>query len=134
MIFDPLIGEPILDQLDKHAQDQLQLQQQLVAKTHHYWVKCPGCGHTVVRRELINKGCFRCGWQGTEEEIRLAIPKGPSQLAKPQGPPQVTTATTLSEIRSMTLYKVDCPQCQTQVVREQLIQNGCYLCEWKPKE
>ena len=123
MIFDPLIGEPILDQIDKHAQDQLQ--QKLVARTHHYWVKCPGCGHTVVRRELINKGCFRCGWQGTEEEI---------QLAKTEVPGQVTENTTLSQVKRMSSYKVDCPQCQTRVVREQLIQNGCYLCEWKPKE
>ena len=132
MIFDPLIGKPILDQVSKRAEDQLE--QMLVDKKHRYWVQCPGCGHTVVRKELINKGCFRCGWQGTEEEIQLATPKGPSQLAKPTGPPQVTTTTTLSEIGKMTLYKIDCPQCEAQVVREQLIENGCYRCAWKPAE
>ena len=121
MVLDPLIGKPILDQIDRRAQDQLQ--QKLVAKTHPYWTRCPGCGRTVVRRELMNKGCFRCGWQGTEEDTMLATPKGP---------PQVTATTTLSEMKSMTLYKVDCPQCQTRVVREQLIENGCYLCGWKP--
>lgn len=123
MVFDPLIGEPLLDQIDKRAQDELQ--QKLVEKRGVYWVKCPGCGRTVVRKELLKKGCYLCRWQGTEEDI---------ELARRDIPDEVTEDSTLSEIGRMTLYRVDCPQCQTKVVREQLMASGCYLCGWRPAE
>jgi len=34
-----------------------------------YWVRCPACGRRVVKKELIKKGCYICGWQ-PEERIR----------------------------------------------------------------
>jgi len=123
MVFDPLIGGPLFDQIERHAKDQLE--RKLVKKKGVYWLRCPSCGRLVVRRELINKGCFRCGWQGTEEQIRLA---------KTQVPSRVSETTALDEIKSMGSYKVDCPQCGTRVVREQVIEKGCYLCGWKPEE
>ena len=28
-----------------------------------YRVYCPACSAPVVRQELLNKGCYLCGWQ-----------------------------------------------------------------------
>ena len=123
MVFDPLIGGALFDQIERHAKDQLE--RKLVEKKGVYWLRCPSCGRLVVRRELIQKGCYVCGRQGTEEEIRLA---------KTQVPSRVSETTALDEIKSMGSYKVDCPQCGTRVVREELIEKGCYLCGWRPEE
>ncbi len=32
-------------------------------KNSFYWVKCPACGRSVVKKELIRKGCFICGYK-----------------------------------------------------------------------
>lgn len=105
----------ILDEVKKEARGE---------KKTHYWLPCPGCGRLVVRKELMKKGCYICGWHGTEDEIRAARARENSQL---------TEDSTVAQIKGMTCYKIDCPQCQTRLVREQLIEKGCYICGWRPK-
>lgn len=71
-------------------------------------VYCPGCGSPVLREELLDKGCYVCGWS-------------PSPHPSPyQG----------EGVRAP--FKVVCPGCGTAVVREQLVESGCYVCGWQP--
>ncbi len=30
-------------------------------------------------------------------------------------------------------YRVNCPNCSTQVLMEQLMESGCYVCGYKPE-
>jgi len=39
-----------------------------VEKATPYRVSCPGCGTTVVRQELLDKGCYVCGWRPADED------------------------------------------------------------------
>jgi len=39
-----------------------------VEKATPYRVSCPGCGTTVVREELLDKGCYICGWRPADED------------------------------------------------------------------
>ena len=32
-------------------------------KRSSYWVECPACGRQVVKKELVKKGCYICGWK-----------------------------------------------------------------------
>ncbi|MFQ5987866.1 MAG: hypothetical protein ACE5H6_03350 [Dehalococcoidia bacterium] len=109
-----VFGKLIVDEVNKQAK---------TAKKSSYWLPCPGCARLVVRKELIRKGCYLCGWQGTEEEIEQAESEGPSRLNEDS---------TLGEIKRMTSYRMNCPHCGARVVREHLIEKGCYRCGWKP--
>lgn len=120
MVLDPLTGKTLLEQIDKRARDEV-----LIQKKSNYWLRCPSCGRLVVKKELINKGCFVCGWRGTEEE---------AGAAKHYATNRVTTDTSKEELQGMGLYRLDCPQCQAKVVRTDLIEKGCYRCGWKPTE
>ncbi len=48
------IFKPILDEVKKETGRK---------RRSPYWVRCPACGRRVVKKELINKGCYICGWQ-----------------------------------------------------------------------
>ena len=106
----------IVDQVGKQAKKEAK-----TAKKSSYWLSCPGCGRLVVRKELIKKGCYLCGWHGTEEEIEQA-----------EGPSRLTEDSTFDEIERMTSYRMNCPHCGAGVLREHLIEKGCYRCGWKP--
>ncbi len=108
-MFDP-ISKALLDEVNKYARSQR------IGKGT-YWIRCPACGKRVVKKELIKKGCYVCEWQGTEEEIERAME-------------QRGDAETRERPAS---YRTYCPQCNTQVVRAELLENGCYRCGWKPE-
>ena len=65
----------------------------------------------MVKKELIKKGCYVCGWQGTEEVIELALIKKEDTHS----------------------YWTDCPKCGRRVVREELGGKGCFICGYKPE-
>ncbi len=71
-------------------------------KKNSYWVRCPACGRRVVKKELMKKGCYVCGWQKTQSK-------------KPDSGP----------------YRINCPGCGVKVVREELLKKGCYICGYK---
>jgi len=79
-----------------------------------YWVSCPACGREVVKKELINKGCYLCGWQGKEDELGKAGTKHLDQRSC-QNP-----------------YRTHCPKCGAKVITQQLREKGCYICGWRP--
>lgn len=94
---------------------------QIRAERTRDWTRCPACNRELLKKELLRKGCYLCGWRGTEEE---AENEGPGQLEEPS---------TLNELQGMSSFKVDCPECGTRVIREQLAEKGCYICGWKPR-
>lgn len=92
-----------------------------------YWMLCLSCRRRVVKKELIKKGCYLCGWKGTAEEIELAQAKQISQLS------QSKQAVLSSEIENIYTFRTDCPECGREVITAQLKEKGCYICGWKPK-
>ena len=101
MVLDP-ISKALLDRIDQCAKGQIEEEKK---KKNPYWVRCPACGRRVVKKELVKKGCYVCGWQETQNK-------------KPDSGP----------------YRIDCPKCGTKVVREELLKKGCYSCGYKSKE
>ena len=73
-----------------------------------YWVSCPACGRQVVGKELLSKGCYICGWQGTEDELERGGDRKP--------------------------YRTNCPKCGAKVITETLLEKGCYICGGKERQ
>lgn len=112
------VGDKVLD----HVDESIEAEKRKEAASK-YWMRCPSCGKKVVKKELIKKGCYACGWKGTEEEIELARAKQMSQ-ARSIGP--------LGEKENAHSYWTDCPKCGRRVVREELEEKGCFICGYKP--
>jgi len=111
------VGDKILD----HVDESIEAEKRKEAASK-YWMRCPFCGKRVVKKELIKKGCYVCGWQGTEEEIELVKAKSVSKAGK---------LSSLSRKLKSDSYRVNCPRCGRQVIREELEEKGCYVCGWK---
>ncbi len=75
-----------------------------------YWIECPSCGKQVVKKELLKKGCYICGWKGTEENLKLVKTKRKQKKS----------------------YYTYCPKCGRKVVTEELEEKGCFICGYKP--
>jgi acetyl-CoA carboxylase beta subunit len=73
----------------------------------------------MVKQELIEKGCWACGWRGTEEEIELAKVKRESGAIGQEGKAVGES------------YKTRCPNCGKLVITKELKEKGCYICGWK---
>jgi len=112
MVFGPIF-QRILEEAKEEAERK---------RRSPYWVVCPGCGRRVVQKELIKKGCYACGWRGTEEELELAKTKSVSQPGK---------VSNLDKRASQNLYRTNCPNCGAEVITQQLQEKGCYICGWK---
>lgn len=110
-----VISKRMLDEIDIEVKRQ-QKEQEEKKKSSTYWVRCPACGKKVAKRQILQQGCWACGWKGTEEELELAKAKRASgQESK-------------SAVES---YKTRCPQCGRLVITEELREKGCYICGWK---
>ena len=95
---------------------------QIRAARAHRSAGCPACGRLVLKRELVRKGCYLCGWRGTKEEI---------EQARSEDTDPVSEDDTVDDIEKRTSYRIRCPQCGTGLVREQVIEKRCYICGWK---
>ncbi len=40
--------------------------QESKAATESYKTRCPNCGALVITKELREKGCYLCGWKGSD--------------------------------------------------------------------
>ena len=118
-MIDP-VSETLLDQIRKEV-----LKEDQKARKSGYWMLCPSCGRKAVKKELIKKGCYLCSWKGTAEEIRTAQAKQMSILQNESVP----SSTKIKDLQS---YRIKCPKCGREVIREELIKRGCYSCGWKP--
>jgi len=114
------VGDKVLDHID----DSIDAEKRREAASK-YWMRCPSCGKRVVRKELIKKGCYVCGWQGTEADLEIAEAKSVSQPGKVSNPDKKT---------SRNSYRTNCPKCGAKVITERLQETGCYICGWKERE
>ncbi len=106
------ISQTIFGQISKLAKEQKKAEEEMV-KTSRYWVLCPSCGRKVAKRQILEEGCWLCGWKGTEEELELAKAKRAfGQESKP----------------AVERYKTRCPKCGRLVITEVLREKGCYMC------
>jgi len=112
------VGDKVLDHIDESKE--AEKRKEAASK---YWVRCPSCGKRVVGKELIKKGCYACGWKGTEEEIELAKAKQMSE-----------TKSTAPKKEDTQSYWTNCPECGRRVVREELRRKGCFICGYKPED
>ena len=67
------------------------------------WMLCPSCGKRLIKKQLLKKGCYACGWKQGENK-KEALP-----------------------------YRMQCPGCGREVVAKELIEKGCFICGWKPE-
>ncbi|MEN4007040.1 MAG: hypothetical protein PQ975_07355 [Methanobacterium sp.] len=54
MVFDPF-SKALLDEIGKHVQEERK-------KEGRYKARCPKCRRLVIKKYLIENGCFVCGW------------------------------------------------------------------------
>jgi len=111
-----VFGKTFLDEIDKEVKRE-QKEQEKKEKASTYWVRCPACGKRIAKRQLLETGCYACGWKGTGEEIELARAKRASGQE--------------TKLTDETGYKTRCPQCGRLVITEELREKGCYICGWK---
>ncbi|MFQ6067280.1 MAG: hypothetical protein ACE5K3_08390 [bacterium] len=118
-MIDP-VSHTLLGQIRKEA-----LKEDQKMSESGYWMLCPSCGRKVVKKELIKKGCYLCGWRGTAEEIKIAQAK---QMSVNQG----KAVPSLTKIKNLQSYRIKCPKCGREVIKEELEKKGCFICGYKP--
>lgn len=105
------IGDKIVDHVEEaHEEEKRRLERS------DFYASCPSCGRKQVKKNLMENGCFICGWKGSEEEIELAKVK---KMAKSN-----------SE-REERGYRMRCPNCSALLITEQFERNGCYVCGFR---
>ncbi len=124
ILIDPTLGmgDKVLDHID----DSIDAEKQKEAASE-YWVRCPSCGKKVVREDLVKKGCYVCGWQGTEGELEIAEAKSKTDSMQFE-----IEKVGLSEKKQQKPYYTTCPKCGRRVITEELEEKGCFVCGYKP--
>ncbi len=123
MSIDQLLLKPaemILDSITKMVDQQAAREGVKAEKAAPSRVHCPGCGSSVLRQELLDKGCYVCGWSPPTHPSPCqgeGVREGVQEQEVEQAP-----------------FRVPCPGCGTTVVREQLVESGCYVCGWRPAD
>ncbi|MDA3831854.1 MAG: hypothetical protein PF495_00490 [Spirochaetales bacterium] len=115
------MGDKVLDHID----DSIDAEKRKEAASK-YWVRCPSCGKRVVKKELIKKGCYVCGWQGTESELEMAEAKGKSGLKHFE-----VERVGLPGKKQERSYYTICPKCGRKVITEELEEKGCFICGYR---
>jgi len=110
------LGDKVLDHVEE-AQEQ---EKERLQKSDYYAL-CPGCHRKQIKQNLLENGCFICGWKGTEEDIELA--KAMSLRAKRS-----------NLVTNNSGYKTNCPHCGASVVTEEFLENGCWRCGYKGRQ
>jgi endogenous inhibitor of DNA gyrase (YacG/DUF329 family) len=113
-------AETILDSIAEMVDQQAAREGVKVEKAAPSRVRCPGCGSPVLREELLDKGCYVCGWS-------------PPPHSSPYQGEEVRKGMQEQKVEQAS-FRVACPGCGTTVVREQLVESGCYVCGWRPAD
>ncbi len=121
---DPTLG--IGDKVVDHIEEAKREEKRRIEKSDFY-ASCPACGRRQVKKNLIENGCFICGWKGSEEEIELAQVKKKSKADIDIG--------IGSEVgKEKRGYKMRCPNCNALLITEQFEKDGCYLCGFRERK
>lgn len=110
------LGDKVLD----HVEEAQEEEKKRLEKSKYY-AFCPKCGKKQIRKNLIENGCFICGWKGTEGEIDLADAKRNSGIS-----------IGLEGVNKKMGYKIKCPKCSATVITEEFMKKGCWKCGYKP--
>jgi predicted RNA-binding Zn-ribbon protein involved in translation (DUF1610 family) len=107
------VGDKILDHVEEAQEEERKRLDE-----GDYYVMCPSCGRKQIKNNLLESGCFICGWKGTEEELELAKARRSSGISagldeKEEG------------------YRMKCPNCGATQVTEEFKTNGCWRCGYK---
>lgn len=113
------IGDKIVDHVeDAHEEEKRRLERS------DFYTSCPACGRKQIKKNLIENGCFICGWKGLEGEIELAKVKKMSKADSDIG--------IGSEVgKEKRGYKMRCPNCNALLITEPFEKNGCYVCGFR---
>jgi len=117
------VGDKVLDHVDEVAE--AERKKEAASK---YWARCPSCGKKVIKKELIEKGCYACGWKGTESELEIAAAKRQSGSMHFE-----VERVGLPGKKQERSYYTICPKCGRKVVTEELEEKGCFVCGYKPR-
>ena len=109
------IFEAILDEVCRDAE-----KEKLKEGEVPYWLECPSCRRRVMKKQLLSKGCYVCGWHEARDEAELAKIMRDSN-------------NTVGGEEKTISYRTNCPQCKAPVIRQELMERGCYGCGWKPE-
>ncbi|PIW11546.1 MAG: hypothetical protein COZ07_06350 [Candidatus Infernicultor aquiphilus] len=111
------VGDKVLDHIDESKE--AEKRKEAASK---YWMRCPSCGKKVVREDLVKKGCYACGWKGTESELEIAEAKRESGLKH------------FEVERQERSYYTICPKCGRKVITEELEEKGCFICGYRTED
>ena len=118
------VGDKVLDHVDESKE--AEKRKEAASK---YWTRCPSCGKRVVREDLVKKGCYACGWKGTENELEIAEAKGKSGLKHFE-----VERIGLPRKRQERSYYTICPKCGRKVITEELEEKGCFVCGYRTED
>jgi len=108
------LGDKIIDHIGGAQEEERERLQK-----SDYYALCPNGGRKQIKENLLQSGCFVCGWQGTEEDVELAKARRQARGSS-------------SSLRSKGLgYKTNCPSCGTLVITEEFLEKGCWHCGYK---
>jgi len=117
------VGDKVLDYVDESKEDEKKKE-----AASKYWIRCPSCGKRVVRENLVKKGCYACGWKGTESELEIAEAKVKSGLKQQHFEVERVGLPEKKQERS---YYTICPKCGHKVITEELEEKGCFVCGYR---
>ena len=116
------LGDKVLDHIEEAQEEERERLQK-----SDYYALCPNCDRKQIKKNLIENGCFICGWKGTEEDIELAKAmslRGAEALRVTKGKRRNLVVNNLG-------YKANCPNCGTLVITEEFLEKGCWRCGYK---
>ena len=110
------IGDKILD----YAEEEREEENRRVDGSDYY-AFCPLCGRKQLKDNLLESGCFICGWKGAGDELELANVKRSSNISmgldiKKEG------------------YRMSCPNCGASLITGEFKANGCYICGYNEED
>jgi hypothetical protein len=81
----------------------------------NYHAVCPSCGKRQLKNNLLESGCFICGWRGGAEEVELAKVRKSFSIS-------------VGLDKGCGGYKTRCPSCGAFLITEEFKARGCYIC------
>jgi hypothetical protein len=114
------LGDKVLDHIEEAQEAERERLQ-----GSDYYAFCPSCHKKQIRKNLLENGCFICGWKGTEEDIE------PGKAKSQSGFPSAGVGELEGRGGRNLDYKINCSRCGAPVITEEFLKNGCWRCGYK---